>query len=103
MRKLLVILGFFAMMSCVSMQSATSYHYTPKKTDQDVGKITYILEAQGYSIVTVEKLVAPIYVDGKLSEIKKPYDAIAHIWTEKSGRQHLVYKNKRYLIDEDPK
>ena len=102
MKKLLIVLGFFMMMSCVNMQSATSYHYTPKKTDQDVGKITYIMEVNGFSIVTVEKLVAPVYVCGKLSEIKKPYNT-AYIWTEKSGRQHLVYKNKRYLIDNDPK
>jgi len=102
MKKLLFIIGILALVSCASIEPATSYYFTPRagQTD-DVGKITQVLERNGYSIIIVENLVQPIYVNGRISDINTPSDTNAYVWKEKN-RQHLVFNNKRYLIEENP-
>lgn len=101
MKKILLILGIFALVSCVGMQSATSYYYTPKTTeDLNLGKITYIVEKQGYSIISVEKPNTLIYVCGRLDGVEKPYVSLAYIM--KQGKViSFVYENKRYLVDDE--
>lgn len=99
MKKLILIFTLFALVSCVGMQSATSYHYVPKlDKDECVGSITYIVEKSGFSIITVEKSNTIIYVCGRLNDIKKPYLSQAYI-LEQNDIKHFVYENKRYLID----
>ena len=87
MKKTILLLGIIMLASCVSMETATYYHIVPqnKRDVEDVGKITYVMEKHGYSIITTEYMTLPVYVSGKLKEIKKPYDENAYIWTEKRG------------------
>ena len=99
MKKLLLVLAIFALVSCVGMQSATSYHYVPKiNKDMDIGKITYIVEKKGYSIITVERPNTLIYVSGRLNGVRKPYLAPAFIM-QQGNKNHFVYEGKRYAID----
>ena len=98
MKKILLVLAIFALVSCVGMQSAPSYHYVPKTQDTDIGMITYIVEKQGYSIITVERTNTLIYVNGRLDDVKKPYLSTSYIM-QQGNKSHFVYEGKRYQID----
>ena len=127
MRKLFLLLGIFALIGCASTEPAVYYHFYPQHTNLhdgtllngiseekllemnnplfDVGKIQQIIERNGYSIVLLEKLSRPIYVNGKLNKIHS-YDMGAYVWAEKVGEEirfHLVHAHKRYVIDKNPK
>ena len=127
MKKLFLLLGIIALIGCTTTERAVSYHFVPQHTNLhdgtylngiseekllemnnplfDVGKIQQIIERNGYSIVLLEKLSRPIYVNGRLNEIKS-FDMDAYIWAEKVGKEirfHLVHAHKRYVIDKDPK
>jgi len=110
MKKLLLVLTIFALVSCVGMESATTYHYKPNiKRDRNIGEVTYVVETHGYSIITVRnqnpdafRPDTTIYVKGRLDEIKKPYQQSSYIMTQ-GNKSHFVYDNKRYLIDPNPK
>ena len=109
MKNLLLILGIFALVSCVGMQSATTYHYTPKTNqDRNIGEVTYVVEKNGYSIITVRNFNpdafrpdTTLYVRGRVDEVQKPYLSSSYIMKQGS-KTHFVYNNKRYLIDPNP-
>ena len=109
MKKLLLMFGIIALVSCVGMQSATTYHYVPKSNkDRNVGEVTYVVEKNGYSIITVRdlnpdafRLDTTIYVKGRVDEVEKPYLSSSYIM-KRGNDSHFVYNNKRYLIDPNP-
>lgn len=87
------------MVSCATIEPATSYHFVPRNGQvEEIGKVTYVIETSGYSIITVENLISPIYVEGKLP-IDIPSDMMSYVWKESNDRYHFVYDHKRYLID----
>lgn len=103
MKKLFFIIGILALFSCASIQPATSYSHTLRKGQGDnVGKITYVIEKRGYSIITIENMVAPLYIEGRLP-IKKPYKDVC-VWIEynRKGeiyRYNFIYDGRRYKVD----
>ena len=109
MKKLFLILGIFALVSCVGMQSASTYHYTPNsKRDKNMGAVTYVVENHGYSIITVHnpdpnafRPDTTIYVKGRLDDVEKPYLSSSYVM-KRGNDSHFVYNNKRYLIDPNP-
>jgi len=106
MKKLaLLIIAIFAF-SCSVMEPATSYscHRNPKGCEC-VGNILYIVEKQGYSIVTVDSLFHPVYIKGELP--KNSLGVQAFIWDQYSRKGDLVKSSlicnqRRYVIDQNP-
>jgi len=100
MKKLLFIIGIIALVGCAGIEPATSYHFTPRSDKSvDIGKITYVIERNDYSIITVENLVTPIYIKGRLPDINIPSNSEAYLWKESTNRCHFVFDHRRYLID----
>jgi len=67
---------------------------------ENVGKVVYLLEKEGYSIITVEKLATPIYIQGKVNtKLVIPSNTDCHIWENPKGRYHFVWYYQRYYID----
>lgn len=109
MKKIVLVLAVFALVSCVGMQSATSYYHQPNsKRDKNIGEVTYVVEKHGYSIITIHnpdpnafRQDTTIYVKGRVDEVKKPYLLSSYVM-KRGNDSHFVYNNKRYLIDPNP-
>jgi hypothetical protein len=100
MKRILLLLGIVALVGCTTMKPATSYHFTPNPNQvEDLGRVVYLIEKEGYSIITVENLVCPIYIQGTLPEMEIPTDYHAYLWEKPEGRYHFVWMHKRYFID----
>ena len=96
MKKLLFIFGIFALVSCAP--TAVSYYANPNCETKDLGKIVGVVDAMGYSILSVENFPRPIYIEGKMPKIEIPSEEHAQLM-ESSKQNYFVFKNKKYLID----
>jgi hypothetical protein len=93
---IIVLLG-----SCVTTKPAKFYHISNSK-GADVGKITQVVEKNGFSIISTELTNKPIYVVGKLKDVKRPYKSDARIWERSEDEYYFCYEGKRYEIVLNP-
>jgi len=105
MKNIMLILVVFLMASCASIKPAQTYrpNSTWKSNYENVGKIIGVTERNGYSIVTVEDLVTPIYIEGRM-KIKKPFKPafVKKEYSRTTGElyhYYFVYDDERYLVD----
>jgi len=86
------------MISCSTMEPATAYHYNGKS--DSIGQVVDVIETHGYSIITVDNMLKPYYIKGKMpKDIVGEYASVAKI----GKKEELVISNQRYLIDQNPR
>ena len=102
---ILTMVGMLWLFSgCSTMKPATSYSNNIRGDKAIyVGKVSYVLEKEGYSIINVDSIYNPIYIIGEIKEMKPPYKD-AHIYPEytKKGelyRYNFIYDGRRYFAD----
>lgn len=104
MKNLIILIGIVMLTGCSTMKPATSYSNNIRGDKaMYVGKVTYVMEKQGYSIINVDSIYNPIYIVGTVKEIQHPYQD-AHIYAEysKKGdlyRYNFIYDGRRYIAD----
>jgi len=110
MKKVFLLIAVVFLASCSTMKPAVSYHHFPGHDQgENIGKITQVLEKQGYSIIMTDKSIYPVYVWGKLpKDIGGPRALDAYIWREYNRKgevckSHFIFNHKRYLITPDEK
>jgi len=106
MKKLIILIGIVILSGCSTMKPATSYNNNiHENKTKYVGKVTYVMEKEGYSIINVDSMCTSIYIMGTVKEIQPPYkDAHVYVENTKKGdlyKYNFIYDDKKYLADKD--